>query len=142
MFYFMLKSDKISWTTRDFKKNFQKNGYTTSFIDKCFEKFLDRLHIIKPTLETVEKNPLRLVLPYLGAISLQVRMKIRNAMKGHLNCSKLQGIFKSERKLPNMFRYKDRVLYDLVSGVAYEYTCGRCNSSYYGETEALESKVW
>ena len=22
-----------------------------------------------------------------------------------------------------------------MSGVAYEYTCGRCNSSYYGETE-------
>ena len=34
-----------------------------------------------------------------------------------------------------MFRFKDRVPYDLVSGVVYEYTCGRCNSSYYGETE-------
>ena len=34
-----------------------------------------------------------------------------------------------------MFRFKDRVPYDLVSGVVYEYTCGRCNSSYYGDTE-------
>ena len=34
-----------------------------------------------------------------------------------------------------MFRFKDRVPYDLVSGVVYEYTCGRCNSSYYGEAE-------
>ena len=34
-----------------------------------------------------------------------------------------------------MFRFKDRVPYDSVSGVVYEYTCGRCNSSYYDETE-------
>ena len=34
-----------------------------------------------------------------------------------------------------MFRFKDRVPYDLVSCVVYEYICGRCNSSYYGQTE-------
>ena len=98
---------------------FQRNGYTTSFIDQAFKKFLDRLHIIKPTLVTVEKKLLRLVLPYLGPTSLQVRTKIRNAMKGTLNCCKLQVIFKSRRKLSNMFRFKDRVAYDLVSGVRY-----------------------
>ena len=56
-------------------------------------------------------------------------------MKNTLNHCKLQVIFKNERKLSNMFRFKDRVPYDLVSGVVYEYTCGRCNSSYYGDTE-------
>ena len=35
----------------------------------------------------------------------------------------------------NMIKFKDCVPYNLVSGVAYEYRCGRCNSSYYGETE-------
>ena len=44
-------------------------------------------------------------------------------------------MFKSEIKHSHMFRYKDRVPYDLVSVVVYEYTCGRCNSSYYGDTE-------
>ena len=83
----------------------------------------------------MEKKALRLVLPYLGLISLQVRTKIRNAMKSTLNCCKLQVIFKNKRKLSNMFRFKDLVPYDLVSGVVYEYMCGRCNSSYYGETE-------
>ena len=34
-----------------------------------------------------------------------------------------------------MFIFKDRVPYDLVPGAVYEYTCGRCNSFYYGETE-------
>ena len=131
MFYFMFSLVKISQRTCDFKRNHLQ----TSFIDKCFKKFLDLfLHIIKPTLATVRKKSLRLVLSYLGPIFLQVKTKIRNAVKGTLNC-KLQFIVKSERKPSNIFRFKDRVLYDLVSGVVYEYTCGRCNSSYYGETE-------
>ena len=44
-------------------------------------------------------------------------------------------MFKSEIKHSHMFRFKDCVPYDLVSVVVYEYTCGRCNSSYYGDTE-------
>ena len=116
------------------KEIFQRNGYPKSFKDKCFKKFLDRLHIIKPTSATVEKKALRLVLPYLGPISLQFRTII-NAMKNTLSLCKLQVIFKNERKLSNVFRFKDRVPYDLMSDVVYEYTCGRCNLSYYGETE-------
>ena len=54
------------------KEIFQRNGYPKSFKDKCFKKFLDRLHIIKPTSATMEKKTLHLVLPYLGSISLQV----------------------------------------------------------------------
>ena len=57
-------------------------------MDKSLKKFLDRLHMTKPTLAIVEKKPLRLVLPYLGPISL-------NAMKNTLNCCKLPVIFKS-----------------------------------------------
>ena len=34
-----------------------------------------------------------------------------------------------------MFRFKDCVPYDLVSGVVYEYTCSRSNSSHFGDTE-------
>ena len=32
-----------------------------------------------------------------------------------------------------MFRFKDRVPYDLVSGLVFVYMCGRYNSSYHGE---------
>ena len=37
-------------------------------------------------------------------------------------------IFKSERKLSIMFRFKNSVPYDFVSGMVYEYKCRRCNS--------------
>ena len=31
--------------------------------------------------------------------------------------------------------FKDYLPFDLVSGVVYKNTCGRCNSSYYGEAD-------
>ena len=34
-----------------------------------------------------------------------------------------------------MFKFKDCIAYVLVSGLVYKYTCGRYNSSYYGETD-------
>ena len=87
----------------------------------------------------MEKKPFHLVWPYFGPIALQVRTKIRNAIKGTLNCCKLPVIFKRKRELSNMFRFKDRVPYNLGSGVVYEYICGRCNSFYYVETEKVGS---
>ena len=60
---------------------------------------------------------------------------LRKSLKGLLNSFKLQIVFKSQRKLLNVFRFKVRLPFDLVSGVVYKYTCGRCNSTYYGETD-------
>ena len=44
-------------------------------------------------------------------------------------------LFNFQRRLSNFFHFKDRLSFDLVSGVVYKYTCGRCNSTYYGETD-------
>ena len=76
------------------------------FIDRCFKLFLDRIHILKEKVPTVEKKPLRLVLPYLGNISLQTRTKLQKSIKGVLNCCKLQVIFKSQNKLCNNFQHE------------------------------------
>ena len=105
-----------------------KKGYPQSFIDNCFKTFLDNLFIKIPEISTVEKKTLILSLPYVGNISLQTRTKLKKSFKGILNCCKLQIVFKSQRKLANVFRFKDRLPYDLVSGVVYK-------SSYYGETD-------
>ena len=88
-----------------------------------------------PQLTTVKKKNLFLSLPYLGKISLQTTTKLRKSFKRLLNSCKLQTVFKSQRKLSNVFRFKDRLPFNLVSGVVYKYTCGRCNSTYYGETD-------
>ena len=53
------------------KEFFLKNGYPKAFINKCFKIFIDNIHVVKETTLKVEKNPLAVVLPYLGSISLQ-----------------------------------------------------------------------
>ena len=90
---------------------------------------INKLVVKRPQVTAVEKKTLILSLPYLGDISLQTRTKLRKSFKGVLNCCKLQIVFKSQKKLANVFRFKDRLPFDLVSGVVYKYTCGRCNSS-------------
>ena len=112
-----------------------KNGYPTSFIDKCFKTFLDQLFIKKPQVLTVEKKTLTLVLPFLGNLSLQTKTKLQNVLKRVLGCCKIQIVFKSQRDLSNVFRFKDRLPYELISRVIYKFQCGRCNSSYIGETD-------
>ena len=105
------------------------------FIDNCLKTFVDKLFIKRTQLITVEKKTLFLSLPYLGEISLQTRTKLRKSRKGFLNSCKLHIVFKSQRRLSNVFCFKDRLLSDLVSGVVYKYTCGRCSFTYYGETD-------
>ena len=103
-----------------------------------FKTFVDKLFINRPQVTTVEEKTLFLSFPYLEEISLQTRTKLRKSFKGSLNSCKLQIVFKSQRKLSNVFRFKDRLPLDLVSGVVYKYTSGRCNSTYYGEMEWMD----
>ena len=105
------------------------------FIDNCFKTFVGKLFIKNPQFTTVEQKTLLLSLSYLGEVSLQTRTKLRESVKGLLNSCKFQIVFKSQGKLSNVFRFKDRLPFDLVSGVVCKYTCGICNSTYYGETD-------
>ena len=53
---------------------FKKNGYPENFIDRCFKLFLDRIQILKEKVPTVEKTPLRLVLPYHCKLGLNYKI--------------------------------------------------------------------
>ena len=65
---------------------------------------------------------------------MQTRTKLQQALKGVLNCCKLEIVFKCQARLSNSLRYKDRIPKDLISGVVYKFQCGLCNESYYGES--------
>ena len=114
---------------------FKNNGYPENFINNCFKVFLDNKYRVRERerVITVPKKTLFLVLPYLGPLSLQTRTKLRNSLKGILNCCKLQIVFKSQNKLANAFHLKDCIPKELTSGVVYKFQCGLCNESYYGE---------
>ena len=38
------------------KEIFQKNGYPANFIDKCFKKFLNNMHLVKKTYQQLKKS--------------------------------------------------------------------------------------
>ena len=113
---------------------FSINGDPIPFIDKCFKTFLDRLYLKRPQVLTAEKKTLTLV-PFLGKLSLYTRTKLQKVLKRTLSCSKIQIVFKNQINLSKVFRFKDRLPYDLMSCVAYKFQCGRCNASYYAETD-------
>ena len=98
---------------------------------------MDRVYLKQPQILTAEKKILTLALPFLGKLSLQTRTKLHKVLKRTLSCSKIQTMFKNQINLSNVFRFKDRLPYDLMSCVVYKFQCGRCNASYYGETDRL-----
>ena len=77
------------------KEIFLKNGYLEDFINKCFKRFMENIHVVEETTLTVEKKPIGLVLPYLGSISLQTRTKLKKSLK-NINCCKLQIVLKNK----------------------------------------------
>ena len=72
-----------------------------------------------------------LVLPNLGIISLKTRTKLQQALKGALNCCKLEIAFKCQASLSNSSWYKNLIPTDLIPGVVYKFQCGLCSESYY-----------
>ena len=114
---------------------FLKNGYPLGFIDSCFKKVIDNVLTESKVKFTVEKRLFILPLPFLGDISLRLKTKLRKSFKNILNCCKVQIVFKSQKILSSQFRFKESLLYDLMSKVVYKYTRGRCNFPYYGETD-------
>ena len=82
---------------------------------------VDNIHLVKEKVPTVERKRLLLGLLYLRVISLQARTKLQQALKGVLNCCKLEIAFKSQTKLSNSFRFKDRIPKDLISGAVYKF---------------------
>ena len=67
------------------RKIFQENGYPENFVNRYFKLFFNRIDILKENVPTVEKKPLRLVLSYLGTISLRTRTKLQKSIKRVLN---------------------------------------------------------
>ena len=72
---------------------------------------------------------------FRGELSLQTRTKLQKVLKRTLSCCKIQIVFKNQRNPLNVFHSEDRLPYDLVSCIVYKFQCGRCNASYYGETD-------
>ena len=76
-----------------------------------------------------------IVLPYLGKLSLEIRNRLRRYVSKHIKSCKLNIIFRSQRRLKTLFRFKDSLPLALQSYVLYRFTCRTCNCSYIGKTD-------
>ena len=98
------------------------------------KKSLDRVLIQKVAVSTVPKKDLMIVLPYLGKLSLQIRVRINRAMKNKLLYWNFRIAFQSKCKLINSFTFKDNIPVFLRSGIVYKFRFGCFNATYYGQT--------
>ena len=111
---------------------FLKNGCPEDFINKCFKKFMDNIHVVKETTLTVKKKLPVLVLSQIGSVALQTRTKLKKSLK-NINCCKLQIVFKNKTRLGNNFHLKDQIPKDLTPGVVYKFQWRFCSEPYWDE---------
>ena len=68
---------------------FKCNNYPVNIIDQCIKKFFDKLYVPKQMVLTVPKMELLVVLPYLGAFSLNLRKHLYKSVSKSLpQCNK------------------------------------------------------
>ena len=78
---FKICSDKIKFRKEIEKLTtiLKKNSFPCFFINRCIKLCLDKLFTKRPSeTSTSQKKELRIVLPFLGKVSLQVKRRLRN----------------------------------------------------------------
>ena len=108
---------------------FIKNGYRERFLDKCVKAFLNKVFIPKRIIQTVEKKQVAIVLPYMGMISTELKVKLHKTFrfKQLLPACDLRVIFKVSLRMKNYFNFKDKIKQELCSLLVYNFKCNSCN---------------
>lgn len=119
---------------------FRKNGYPTSFIDRCVFRFFNKIREKKVLVHTVPKMEVSVILPFLGTTSTNVRNNLIKSFRNILPFCNIKVVFKTTNRLSSYFKYKDTFPKSLISGVLYKYTCAKCNLSYVGYTKRYWEK--
>ena len=95
----------------------QKNSFCTNLVDKCIKIFLNKQFSQKILEHTVPKKELFIVLPYLGMPSLCLRTRLQKSINSNISFCKIKIIFKSSKRLANIFRFKNKMPLYLRSNI-------------------------
>ena len=113
------------------------NGFPAQLLDRTTERFLNSVHN-RPNKQTdqqrKDEKALTVFLPYLGMYTNRLEKKIKQTLKQHLPSIRVTFTFRASTRLQTMFSFKDKIPNYLHANIVYKYTCGRCNSTYIGET--------
>ena len=63
------------------KDIFIKHGYSERFLDKCVKTFFNKVFIRKRLIQTSKKKQVTIVLPYMGMISAELKVKLHKTFK-------------------------------------------------------------
>ena len=118
------------------KSIWQKNAFPLHFIDSCVYKFLIKLFVKRNSVQTQsDKKVVRISLPYLGVISIQLMKRLRDIYRSCYPQIKLNIVFSSKHRLKSGFLFKDAIPKDINSLILYKYSCGVCTDTYVGKTK-------
>ena len=134
--YKICSSNSSFWSEIEkLKSFFSKNGYPSHTIDKCITSKINTISKSQPIIQTAEKKPLFVVIPYMSNSSNKTMSReILEIVKRFYPQLELKILFKNDFSISSFFRFKDRVSTLLRSNLVYKYSCGQCNATYYGET--------
>ena len=116
------------------KEILKKNAFPIKLIDSCIKNFLNKRLTEQSVTLTAEKNDLVIVLPFIGKLSRDLGIRLKNGISKNLPVSKIRVIFKSSTRISNLIQFKDEMPYCWRSNVVYKFLCSRCNATYYSET--------
>ena len=134
IFTFVTTWEKFHDEVVALKNIFKKNAYPEHFFDKCVKNFLDK-KFKKLETKSDQIRELKISIPFMGSYSNVVKKQISKLASQLLVKTKITIIWKSPRKLRNLFTFKDRLPMRLRSKILYSYTCDGCNSIYIGKSK-------
>ena len=83
-----------------FKEISKKDAFPTKLIDNCIKNFLNKRLTEKPVTLTAKKKDLVIVLPFLGKLSLDLRICLKNSISKSLPFCKIRVSFESSSIFP------------------------------------------
>ena len=118
-----------------FLKNILKcNGYPSTFIDSCVNRFLSQHYEEQNIRFGPKKKSIFLCLPYAGIRSDKVRRQLSRLLSAVVPWASLKVVFKPSLKLSVLSKVKSKDHVLLNSNVVYKVDCNDCDKFYIGMT--------
>ena len=108
----------------------KKNSYSSGVIEQSIRSFLNKLHVPKKVIWTAPKKELFIVHSYLGALSSNLKRKLRTCFKNSLPKCNIKIILNSINRLSSLFNFKDVIPKELQYHLVYKFLCGSYNVTY------------